>query len=120
MRREGHQIDSANMSETPGVSRSDQPTDEEGLPATIKQLSVPDTQEKRSQLLGEYASCKTMDTVLFFPGVGASVALSEAKEVCEKCVVRDVCLEFALTGAEKFGIWGGMSERQRRRIRRTR
>ena len=36
------------------------------------------------------------------------------------CVVREDCLEYALANGEKFGIWGGMSERERRRIRRAR
>ena len=44
----------------------------------------------------------------------------EAKEVCRGCVVREDCLEFALDNGEKFGIWGGMSERERRRLRRAR
>ena len=44
----------------------------------------------------------------------------EAKEVCRGCIVREDCLEYALLNGEKFGIWGGMSERERRRIRRQR
>ena len=43
-----------------------------------------------------------------------------SKEVCRGCVVREDCLEYALANGEKFGIWGGMSERERRRIRRQR
>jgi WhiB family transcriptional regulator, redox-sensing transcriptional regulator len=44
----------------------------------------------------------------------------EAKEVCRGCVAREDCLEYALDNGEKFGIWGGMSERERRRLRRAR
>jgi len=55
---------------------------------------------------------------LFFPERGASTR--EAKEVCRSCVVQNDCLEYALQNGEKFGIWGGMSERERRRIRRQR
>jgi WhiB family redox-sensing transcriptional regulator len=40
--------------------------------------------------------------------------------VCRGCVVREDCLEFAIANGEKFGIWGGMSERERRRVRRAR
>ena len=58
------------------------------------------------------------DPDLFFPERGAST--KEAKEVCRGCVVREDCLEYALQNGEKFGIWGGMSERERRRIRRAR
>jgi WhiB family redox-sensing transcriptional regulator len=64
------------------------------------------------------ANCLGVDPDLFFPERGASTR--EAKEVCRGCVVRDECLEFALQNGEKFGIWGGLSERERRRIRRQR
>jgi WhiB family redox-sensing transcriptional regulator len=66
----------------------------------------------------EMANCLGVDPDLFFPERGASTR--EAKEVCRGCVVRHDCLEFALANGEKFGIWGGMSERERRRIRRQR
>ena len=66
----------------------------------------------------EFANCLGVDPDLFFPERGASTR--EAKEVCRSCVVKDDCLEYALTNGEKFGIWGGMSERERRRIRRAR
>lgn len=64
------------------------------------------------------ANCLGVDPDLFFPERGASTR--EAKEVCNNCVVRDDCLEYALANSEKFGIWGGLSERERRRIRRKR
>jgi WhiB family redox-sensing transcriptional regulator len=64
------------------------------------------------------ANCMGVDPDLFFPERGSSTR--EAKEVCRGCVVREDCLEFALTNGEKFGIWGGLSERERRRIRRRR
>ncbi|HEX4905055.1 MAG TPA: WhiB family transcriptional regulator [Acidimicrobiales bacterium] len=66
----------------------------------------------------DYANCLGVDPDLFFPERGAST--KEAKEVCRGCVVREDCLEYALQNSEKFGIWGGMSERERRRIRRAR
>jgi WhiB family redox-sensing transcriptional regulator len=64
------------------------------------------------------ANCMGVDPDLFFPERGSSTR--EAKEVCRGCVVREDCLEFALNNGEKFGIWGGLSERERRRIRRRR
>ena len=64
------------------------------------------------------ANCLGVHPDLFFPERGASTR--EAKGVCRNCVVRDDCLEFALRNGEKFGIWGGMSERERRRLRRIR
>jgi WhiB family redox-sensing transcriptional regulator len=64
------------------------------------------------------ANCMGVDPELFFPERGASTR--EAKEVCRGCVVREDCLEYAIANGEKFGIWGGMSERERRRVRRAR
>ncbi len=65
-----------------------------------------------------FANCLGVDPDLFFPERGAST--KEAKGVCRGCVVREDCLEYALENGEKFGIWGGLSERERRRIRRQR
>ncbi len=64
------------------------------------------------------ANCMGVDPELFFPERGSSTR--EAKEVCRGCVVQEDCLEFAIANGEKFGIWGGMSERERRRVRRAR
>lgn len=64
------------------------------------------------------ANCLGVDPDLFFPERGAST--KEAKAVCRGCAVREDCLEHALANGEKFGIWGGLSERERRRIRRQR
>lgn len=64
------------------------------------------------------ANCMGVDPELFFPERGSSTR--EAKEVCRGCVVAEDCLEFAIANGEKFGIWGGMSERERRRVRRAR
>src|SRR3954471_14871239 len=64
------------------------------------------------------ANCMGVDPDLFFPERGASTR--EAKEVCRGCVVREDCLEYALVNGEKFGIWGGMSDGERRGIRRRR
>ena len=64
------------------------------------------------------ANCLGVHPDLFFPERGASTR--EAKEVCRGCIVKDDCLEFALQNGEKFGIWGGQSERERRRLRRIR
>jgi len=66
----------------------------------------------------ERANCLGVDPDLFFPERGASTR--EAKSVCGSCEVRLDCLEYALVNGEKFGIWGGLSERERRRLRRQR
>lgn len=64
------------------------------------------------------ATCFGVDPALFYPARGESTR--EAKTVCRACDVRGECLEYALVGNERFGIWGGMSERERRRLRRLR
>src|SRR3954451_13725165 len=43
-----------------------------------------------------------------------------ARALCRACVVRDVCLEYALTVGETHGIWGGLNELERRRLARRR
>ncbi len=64
------------------------------------------------------ANCRDLNPALFYPERGESV--SEAKEVCRACTVRPDCLEYDLANGEKFGIWGGLSERERRIARRER
>ncbi len=66
----------------------------------------------------DYANCRGADADLFFPERGASTR--RAKSICRACEVRVECLEYAIANSEKFGIWGGLSERERRRIRRER
>ena len=62
------------------------------------------------------ALCAQTDPEAFFPEKGGSTR--EAKRVCRSCEVRAECLEYALEHDERFGIWGGMSERERRRLKR--
>ena len=64
------------------------------------------------------ALCAETDQEAFFPEKGGSTR--EAKRVCSGCDVRAECLESALANDERFGIWGGLSERERRRLRLTR
>lgn len=64
------------------------------------------------------ANCMGADPDFFFPKRGESTR--EAKVICDECDVREECLEFASDSPEKFGIWGGMSERERRKLRRRR
>lgn len=62
------------------------------------------------------ALCAQTDPEAFFPEKGGSTR--EAKRVCVGCEVRVECLEYALDKDERFGIWGGLSERERRKLRR--
>ena len=62
------------------------------------------------------ALCAQTDPEAFFPEKGGSTR--EAKRVCTSCEVRAECLEYALANDERFGIWGGLSERERRKLKR--
>jgi len=64
----------------------------------------------------ERALCAQTDPEAFFPEKGGSTR--EAKKVCIGCDVRAECLEYALEHDERFGIWGGLSERERRKLKR--
>lgn len=66
----------------------------------------------------ERAACRGVHPALFFPIRGEGC--EEAKAVCEGCEVRAECLDFAVLNRELFGIWGGTSENERRRIRADR
>jgi WhiB family redox-sensing transcriptional regulator len=65
----------------------------------------------------ERALCAQTDPEAFFPEKGGSTR--EAKKICTDCEVKAECLEYALANDERFGIWGGLSERERRRLRRA-
>jgi WhiB family redox-sensing transcriptional regulator len=66
----------------------------------------------------ELALCAQTDPEAFYPEKGGSTR--EAKRICESCEVRAECLDFALANDERFGIWGGYSERERRRLKQRR
>lgn len=60
----------------------------------------------------QFGLCAQTDPGAFFPEKGESTGL--AKRVCAGCPVRSECLEYALVRRERFGVWGGLSERERR------
>lgn len=60
------------------------------------------------------AACAGADPDLFHPQRG--MPTSDAKAVCATCPVRTECLAWAVRTHQKFGIWGGLSERERRRL----
>jgi len=66
----------------------------------------------------DHANCKGADADLFFPGAGGST--KKARALCAACEVKIECLDYSVDSGEKFGIWGGLSERERRRVRRKR
>lgn len=69
------------------------------------------------------AACKDTDPDLFFPigSTGAAVEqIDDAKAVCGTCHAQVECLDFALDTNQDSGVWGGLSEEERRDIRRAR
>src|SRR6478672_8500951 len=76
-----------------------------------------DTGEQEGELSWQERSlCAQTDPEAFFPEKGGSTR--EAKKVCVGCEVRSECLEYALSNDERFGIWGGLSERERRKLKK--
>jgi WhiB family redox-sensing transcriptional regulator len=65
-----------------------------------------------------WALCREVDPEAFFPEQGESAR--DAKRVCGLCEVRAECLEYALANDERFGIWGGLTEREMRRLKKDR
>lgn len=65
-----------------------------------------------------HGACRGVDTNVFFPEIGTPDLA--AKQVCRTCPVRAHCLEFALASGEKFGVWGGLSEKSRKKLRAQR
>ena len=61
--------------------------------------------------------CRQSDPALFFPESGHGS--EDARAVCARCPVRAACLAYALAHRERYGVWGGLSERQRRHLRET-
>ena len=67
------------------------------------------------------AACREVDPELFFP-IGntgpALLQIDEAKQVCRRCSVLDECLRWAIDSGQDAGVWGGMSEDERRALKR--
>jgi WhiB family redox-sensing transcriptional regulator len=66
----------------------------------------------------EHAACRGVSTDVFYPVSDEDADI--AKAICDQCPVREACLEFAITEREREGVWGGTTERERRRIVRQR
>jgi WhiB family redox-sensing transcriptional regulator len=83
-----------------------------GVPGVRKQVEV----EENPLAWQTDSLCAQTDPEAFFPEKGGSTR--EAKKICGSCEVRSSCLEYALENDERFGIWGGLSERERRKLRK--
>jgi WhiB family redox-sensing transcriptional regulator len=91
------------------VERGERPYGEFGVFVEL----FDETEEQEWQ---ERALCAQTDPEAFFPEKGGSTR--EAKRICQGCEVRAECLEYALGHDERFGIWGGLSERERRKLKK--
>lgn len=80
----------------------------------LNPIQIQDDEVERSWQ--ERSLCAQTDPEAFFPEKGGSTR--EAKKVCVGCEVRAECLEYALANDERFGIWGGLSERERRKLKK--
>jgi WhiB family transcriptional regulator, redox-sensing transcriptional regulator len=85
--------------------------------SVLEPFVLVDGQDDEEQDWQERALCAQTDPEAFFPEKGGSTR--EAKRICSGCEVRAECLDYALAHDERFGIWGGLSERERRRLRRA-
>jgi WhiB family redox-sensing transcriptional regulator len=86
------------------------------LPGTIFPMHI-DTITPAEPTWQAQALCAQTGADFFFPEPGSSVR--EAKRICGMCEMRSACLEYALANDERFGIWGGLSEKERLHLRRT-
>ena len=66
----------------------------------------------------QYGACRGLDAEIFYPVVEEEA--ERAKAICGTCGVRRTCLEYALTARERDGVWGGATEKERRRMIRQR
>lgn len=84
-------------------------------PSSLRWVAPPalfDPQRPDWQKQGE---CVGLNPDIFFPAKGDD--FKSAKAVCAACAVRAECLEYALATEQRFGVWGGTSERERRKLR---
>lgn len=88
--------------------------------ASLEPLTGPRAVEPLEEGWKDQAACRGMDPDVFFPGRGDRAGVVKAKQICAGCPVVEECREYAFARGEKHGIYGGLSEFDRRRIRRRR
>jgi WhiB family redox-sensing transcriptional regulator len=102
-----------------GLLASDQPS----CPTSTARTTAPTTTYKEFAAMDwrHRAACLEEDPELFFP-IGntgpAILQIEEAKQVCRRCDVREQCLAWALEAGQDHGVWGGLSEDERRALKR--
>ncbi|SKF33577.1 transcription factor WhiB [Mycobacteroides abscessus subsp. massiliense] len=80
------------------------------------QLREAATAQTRDSSWRQRGVCAQVGGDLFFPEKGGTTR--EVKRLCQGCDVQDECLEWALAHDERFGVWGGLSERERRALKK--
>jgi WhiB family redox-sensing transcriptional regulator len=84
---------------------------------------APDTESSAADDWRHWALCREVDPELFFP-IGntgeALLQIEEAKAICRRCPVMEQCQQWALETGQDAGVWGGLSEDERRSIKRRR
>ena len=80
--------------------------------------AVPSTDQESVTAWMQAGNCRRYETEIFFPSDGAGV--DRARAICSRCPIVDRCLDYALDNRIEHGVWGGCSERERRRILRRR
>jgi WhiB family transcriptional regulator, redox-sensing transcriptional regulator len=90
------------------------------MPTVSTQLlrSDEDVVPLTNQTWRQLSACRGVDPDIFYPASDDEAEV--AKAVCAQCPVRQPCLEYALTNRERDGVWGGATEKERRRILRQR
>ena len=86
-------------------------------------VAIPSRESIEPRVWRNSAACRDTDPDLFFPvgQTGPAIAhIANAKQVCTTCAVKRECLEYALMTNQDAGIWGGLTEDERRQIRRER
>lgn len=100
-----------------GVKKSSLSKNDDNQSVNLLDALVGNYEDGDSELSWQVdALCAQTDPEAFFPEKGGSTR--DAKKVCTACNVRSQCLAYALSNDERFGIWGGLSERERRKMRK--
>lgn len=90
-----------------------------GMPETKTVKSCPETTRTEGELAWQaLALCAQTDPETFFPEKARGSSARNAKKICTSCEVRTQCLAYALANNERFGIWGGLNENERRKLKR--
>jgi WhiB family redox-sensing transcriptional regulator len=84
--------------------------------AVIELIAMLEEPQPSDEGWAEKALCPQTDPEAFYPEKGGST--KDAKKVCQRCPVSKQCLQWALDNDERYGVWGGLSERERRRLKR--